>query len=641
MIVIADCETNGLENPDRLWLVVCKEVDTGKLHIFREPDRHPNDLLEFAKGVTCWVGHNFLGFDYRHINRLCPGINIDPASVIDTLVCSRTIDATRDKHSLESYGEEFGFPKLDFNDFSALTEEMVTYCIRDVELNHKVFDSQKKYIFSPIWKDAFRCEHDMVLVCNDMQANGFYFNIPLATELLNKVSAQVSVLAEELQQTFPPLPSFIRVVEPRATKFGTLNRSDFRWLLKTGDTDLSPYSVDAPFSRIEWIPFNPGSPLQVVRRLNAAGWRPTEKTKGHFKCQKEYERKPTPELRERLEEYAETGWSISETNLSTLPEDAPEAAKGLAKYLLLASRQRLLTDWLNRVQDDGRIHANFNHIGAWTQRMSHSEPNMANVPTEKPQDAPDIAELNNTLRSLFCVPKDRLLIGVDADSIQLRILAHYMGDDRFTAALTKGDKSAGTDVHSLNAKALGPVCQGRRDAKTFIYAWLLGAGIARVAEILACSYEEAKQAREDFLNYYPGLAHLRNVVIPTDAALGYFQGLDGRFVKCYGEDEGQRCHYMLGGYLQNGESIIMKRACLMWRARLRKEQVPFWQVNFVHDEWQTETVNDLDTAKYIANVQAESIKLVGEELGLKCPMAGAILNAHEKLAISTNWRDTH
>lgn len=641
MLVIADIETNGLENPDRLWLIVCKEVDTGFLHVFEEPDKYPETFLEFRKRVTGWVGHNFLGFDYRHLNRLCPGADIDPATVIDTLVVSRLTQNTRQSHSLDSYGEELGLPKLPFSDFSQLTPEMVDYCIRDVNLNYKVFLNQKKYIFSPIWKDPLRTEHDIVLVCNDMQENGFFFNKDLALSILPKISSEVDALAAKLQEAFPPVATLVRVIEPRATKFGTLNRSDFRWLLKTGDTDFSPYSPGAPFSLLEWVPFNPGSPTQVVKRLNQAGWKPTEMTKGHFKARKEYERNPTPELAEKLEKYAEIGWSISETNLDTLPADAPEAAKSLARYLLLASRKRLLEDWLNRLQPDGRIHANFNHIGAWTERMSHSEPNMANVPTEKPQDADDIKELNNVLRSLFCVPKDRLLVGVDADSIQLRILAHYMGDERFTAALVAGDKAAGTDVHSLNAVALGPVCKGRRDAKTFIYAWLLGAGIARVGEILGCTYEEAKQAREDFLNYYPGLAHLRNVVIPEDAALGFFQGLDGRYISCYGIDEGQRRHYMLGGYLQSGESIIMKLACLKWRARLKKERIPFWQVNFVHDEWQTETVNDHDTALYIANVQAESIKLVGEELGLRCPMAGAILNAHEKLAIGLNWRDTH
>jgi DNA polymerase-1 len=641
VIVICDIETNGLINPDRLWLIVCKETESGKIHTFREPDRHPEAFLKFAQSVSVWVGHNFIGFDIRHLNRLVPGAALDVSTVVDTLVVSRLVNATRDQHSLESYGEEEGLEKLPFSDFSQLTEEMVTYCIRDVELNYRVYERFKPFINSDLWKSALRTEHDIAVVCNELHDNGFYFDIDKANELLTTVTAKTETLHRELIAAFPPRTKVIRTVTPRLTKHGTLHRGDFKFLLSQGITDLTPYSEGATFTLFEWVPFNPGSTVQIVSRLNEAGWRPTEKTKGHFLAEKEAERNPSPENDERLAAFRQTGWSISERNLSTLPATAPAAARTLATYLLWSNRRRLLVDWLEQVAPDHRIHGNFRHIGAWTHRMSHSEPNLANVPTEKPQDTDDIKELNNTLRSLFCVPRDRLLIGVDADSIQLRILAHYMDDPRFTEALIRGDSEKGTDLHSLNAKALGAPCKGRRDAKTFIYAWLLGAGVARVAEILGCSWEEAKQAREDFLNYYPRLQHLRQVVIPRDATAGYFKGLDGRFVVCYGNSEDQRNHYMLGGYLQNGESIVMKRANLLWRRRLRAEKVPFWQVNFVHDEWQTETVNDPATAEYIAKVQADSIRIVGEELNLKCPLAGSILNAHKKLAIGHDWRETH
>ena len=98
---------------------------------------------------------------------------------------------------------------------------------------------------------------------------------------------------------------------------------------------------------------------------------------------------------------------------------------------------------------------------------------------------------------------------------------------------------------------------------------------------------------------------------------------------------------MLAGYLQNGESVVMKRANILWRKRLISERVDFKQVNFVHDEWQTETPGDLELAKYIAEVQADSIRLVGEQLKLRCPLAGSVLNSHKQLAIGQNWSQTH
>jgi DNA polymerase-1 len=644
MIVICDIETNGLKNPDRLWLIVCKEIESGKVHVFKEPDRNPYEFSQFAKKVTQWVGHNFLAFDYRHINRLCSGVSIDPTRVVDTLVISRLTNFLRKEgHSLSSFGDDLNLPKLDFNDWSSLSEDMIEYCVRDVEINYKLYLKQLPFIQSPLWKKSLRVEHDLVLVCNSIQDHGFFFDKDKAQEVYLSVSSEVSELEASLTASFPPKTKLYKEVLPRATKYGTLHKAQFKWLEKLGGdaNDLLDYTPGYPFSVFTWEPFNPGSTSQIVERLNEAGWKPKEKTKGHYIAWKEYERNGTKENAERLAKFLQTGWSISEANLATLPEDAPPAAKSLARYLLLRNRKKLLETWLEAVGEDGRIHPTLNGLGAWTHRMSHTDPNLANVPTEKPQDPDDIKELNQTLRSLFCVPKDRLLIGVDADSIQLRILAHYMNDPKFTEALINGDKSKGTDLHSLNAVALGAPCKGRRDAKTFIYAWLLGAGVERVAEILGCSIEEAKKAREDFLAYYPGLQKLKQVQIPFDAARGYFEGLDNRFVSCYGEDEAQRRHYMLGGYLQNGEKVVMAHANIRWRARLDRERVPYWQVNFVHDEWQTETLNDMDLAMYIANVQAESIKEVGLELNLRCPMAGSILGAHEAVAIGRNWRETH
>lgn len=640
MFVIADIETNRLDNPDRLWLIVCKEVETGKVHVFREPDREPEAFREFASRVGVWIGHNFLGFDYLHINRLCPGVCIDPNTVIDTLVVSRLTNFERERgHSLDAWGETLGLSKISFNDWSCLSEEMVRYCIRDVEVNYKVYLELLPFIQSPLWKESLRTEHSMVLVCNDMHNNGFYFDIDKAQTLCHSILRALDDVEADLQEAFPPKAKAIREITPKATKHGTIHRGDFKWVV---DGDLTPYSVGAPFTLLTWEPFNSASPSQIVERLNEAGWKPFEKTKGHFLLEREVQtlqrqRKPVPkEALERLEKYRVSGWKVSEANLETLPETAPGAARKLVRALILKNRYRLLQDWISRVDpSDGRIHGSFNHIGAWTHRMSHADPNLANIPTEKPQDTEETKEINRTLRSLWCTPEDRLLVGVDADSIQLRILAHYMQDERFIDALVNGDKSKGTDVHSLNAKALGPVCQGRRDAKTFIYAWLLGAGIARVADILACLYDEAREARENFLRYYPGLETLKTVDIPRDAHNGYFTGLDGRFIPCNDE------HYMLAGYLQNGEQVIMKRACLKWRAQLTKEKIPFWQVNFVHDEWQTETINDMEVAKYVAEVQAKSIELVGQELGLRCPLKGSILGGHDQIAIGNNWYDTH
>ena len=620
MWVICDIETEQLVNPKYLWVVVVTEVETGKVHVFRNLHSSKADkeaFEEISKKISCWIGHNFIGFDKEVIEKHT-NVKINNNNVIDTLVVSRLLyQGIEGGHSLEAIGNRLGFPKTYFKDFSKYSKEMEDYCIQDTLVTLKYFNSIKDYIYSKQWRDALRLEHDVAFICKELHNNGFHFDYKKATELYKEINDKVETLTVDLIKDFKPRTTLIREIYPKATKHGTISKVDFRWT-----DDLSLYTVGQPFSLIEYIPFNPGSPKQVVERLNECGWQPYEKTKGFIEAEKNNEV-------EKLEHYSKYGWKISENNLATLPKDAPESARKLVQWLTLNSRRSTLATWFKAYNEASkRIHGNFNPIGAWTQRMSHSDPNMANIPAGDNLYAKE-------MRSLWSVPENKYLIGVDADGIQLRVLAHYMNDKDFTEALIRGKKEDGTDAHTLNMKALGPICLSRDDAKTFIYAWLLGAGIVKVSQILKCSPIEAKEAVNSFILRYPGLKYLKEVVIPKDAKRGYFEGFDGRYVKCDSE------HLMLAGYLQNGESVIMKRANVLWRQQLIDEGISFKQVNFVHDEWQTEVEKDYELALRVAKIQADSIRQVAEDLNLRCPFEGSILNQHKQIAIGYNWSETH
>lgn len=335
-----------------------------------------------------------------------------------------------------------------------------------------------------------------------------------------------------------------------------------------------------------------------------------------------------------LEHYKRYGWKINDTNLRTLPKSAPEAAQDLTKWLTLEGRRSSLEEWLRCVsEEDSRIHGKFWHIGAWTHRMSHSNPNQANIPAlfhEEPANAVEVVKkkYDGEMRACFKVPEDSWLVGCDAEGIQLRILAHYMKSEAYVGAITKGRKEDETDIHNLNKRALGPVCKNRDTSKTFIYAHILGARTGKVSEILGCSIPEAKRAEESFLDALPELRRLRQLDIKRDAMRGYFVGLDGRKVPCNSE------HLMLSGYLQNGESIIMKKAAVLWNKELKASGVKYKMCDFVHDEWQTEVRGSYEEAEYVGKVQADAIRQTGEDLGLFCPLAGSF-------DIGKNWMETH
>lgn len=583
------------------------------------------------------MGHNLIGYDLPVLHRL-GGEAVSSAlrglRTVDTLVISRLLDFGQSGgHSLARWGEVLGISKGEFKGpWDEWTQEMEDYCVQDTAVSLALYKRFKPYLDSPRWKAPFRLEHFMAEVSYDLHVNGFNFDIDKCKELCYTIGIEREKIDGELLSAFSPKVRFIREISPKFTKFGTLNKSDFRW----AGPDLSAFN-GGPFSLIEYETFNPASPAQIVERLNDAGWKPTEKTKGHLQALRDSKSKDdeTKQLAlKKLEKFARTGWTVSEENLKTLPPEAPEAAKKLARRILLASRERTLTEWINAYREDGRIHGRPQSIGAWTHRMAHQDPNTGNIPR-------DDATFGIEMRSMWNVPDGSYLVGVDAEGIQLRVLAHYINDLRFTQSVVSGRKEDGTDPHSLNKQALGEPCKSRNDAKTFIYAWLLGAGIGKVADILGCSYGEAVTANENFLRYYPGLQLLKSNQIPQDAARGFFEGFDGRYVRIFGDDRGAKEHFCLAGYLQNGEVCVMKRATEIWYPRLKNEGIPFKLVNLVHDEWQNQVDADYDTALYVANVMADSIRQAGEDFNLRCPMAGSILGGHGKIAIGRTWYETH
>lgn len=582
--------------------------------------------MAYARGVGTWIGHNILWFDCPVLDKLRPGWRDHNPTCTDTYVISCLLDQRiAGGHSIAAWGERLGEKKIgkDIEDWSQPTELMLERCISDVRVNYLLYKRFLKYITSPIWQKAIEVEHFIASRCRELHETGFHFSLDKAKELWYTLDEQLKELDDEILRAFLPRPRFVREVVPRLTKHGTLNKSDFRF---RKDGDLSDYN-GGPFSLIEFEPFNPGSPVQIVERLNEAGWKPTEKTKGHIQAIRD---KDT----EKIETFSKVGWTVSEENLKTLPDTAPPAAKTLARRIMLASRQRTLTEWINSYDPSTqRIHGSFNGIGAWTHRMSHTAPNTGNIARED-------ALYGSEMRSMWSASDGCWLVGVDAESIQLRVLAHYIDDYQFTQSLLTGKKEDGTDVHSLNAKALGPICQSRNVAKTFIYSWLLGAGIGKTSQVLSCSYGEAQQAVSNFIEAYTGLKYVKEELIPEDAKRGFFQGFDGRWVKIFGEDFSARRHFTLAGYLQCGEVCVVKHAVRKAYNDLKEMGVPFKLVNIVHDEIQAE-VPSYDIGVIVGDTFADAIRWAGEDLNLRCPMAGSVLNAHGERAIGTNWLFTH
>lgn len=626
-LLILDIECDGLD-PTRVWVACTKDYQTGERRTWLEPDKNgTGDFLKYIRGYTL-VAHNGLGYDIPVLNRLL-NAKLPLRSVLDTLVLSRLANSwDYSSHSLGDWGERLGYEKFQYTDWSALSTEMVEYCVRDVEITEQILKKLEPWWNDESQRKAIRLELDSAIICEDLQRIGFPFNVEEARELITNLDGNLDALRTSFQLLFPPRPVKVKEVVPKLTRRGTISRVPFSFL---GDTspEEAGYVEGQPFSLIQFQEFDPSSTKQRIDALWSLGWRPTDKTDGHIKAIKEGNT-------ERIKShYGRYGWKVNDTNLSTLPRNAPEAAKRLVEWLVLSSRKSTLESWIGEYNENtGRIHGKFNHIGAWTHRKSHSGPNMANIPAvpEAPKGREPTAiesiglELNPRMRGLWRASPGKVLVGCDAEGIQLRILAHYVNDEAYTKAIVDGRKEDESDIHSVNRRLLGLPSITRDHAKTFIYAWILGASVSKVADILDCNNGEARRAVDTFLRSVPGLKRLRDEEIRRDVEQGFFIGLDGRYVKCDSD------HLMLAGYLQNGESIIMKVANRLWRNQLEKEGIWYEQVNDVHDEWQTQC--DASNADRVGEIQTASIRQAGIDLGLRCRLDG-------KYKVGRNWAETH
>jgi DNA polymerase-1 len=616
---VLDTETNALKNYTKVHVLVFRDCATGEVSkVFRKrtKDSDNKDIQGYINTIDVLCGHNIIGFDFGVLDYLNVKV---PSRVVDTLVVGRMLNFSKDGgHSLEAYGDIFGIDKSSFSDFSEWSQELEDRCITDTEINYKLFKKFEKHIFSERWREALDNEHYAAYICNTIGNKGITFDYTLGLNLKKEINLKLDTLRDTFKEIFKPKSKLLRVINPSVTSKGSIALKDFRWL---EDKDLRAYSPEEPFSLFTYEEFNPNSPSQIVARLNEAGWKPTDKTKGHILAEKSKDKAA-------LEKFKVTGWKINEENLATLPKDAPEGARKLAEWLLISSRASDLSEWLNAYNPStGRIHGNFTSIGGWSQRVSHSNPNMANIPAVKNRKG-EPALYGWEFRSLWLAAQGRKLLGVDAEGIQLRLFAHLCEDYRLIEAVQNGNKEEGTDIHTLNKLVLGPICRSREVSKTYIYAMLLGAGDRKRAEILDATRKEADEAYNRLLSYYPGIAKLQNGRLAREGARGYITCIDGRYLPL------PEARLALTGHLQSGEKIIMTKAMRIWEKELSNLKDKFDLVNWVHDEWQTEVEDDEKIIKTVAEAQMDGIVQAGEAYNLNIQLAGSY-------KVGRNWAETH
>ena len=492
---------------------------------------------------------------------------------------SRLYNPVRENgHSLKTWGYRLGVPKQEQPEFNNYSPVMLNYCEQDVILNEAVY----KYLLDEgagFSKKSFDLEQQVAIIMNEQEKTGFYFDSKQAMTLLAELKQNMADVEDEVQKTFKPKWVDDKLVTPYIKKDGTLS--------KRGLTDEEYKSIQKSdhtqsFMRQKLVEFNLGSRKQIGEYLIDFGWKP--------------------------ERFTPTGQPIvDEATLKKITHI--KEAKLIADFLLYQKRIAQVSSWIDELKED-RVHGRVIPNGTITGRMTHRNPNMAQVPNIH-------SPFGKECRACWSVPEGYKLVGIDASGLELRMLAHYMNDSNYIEEVVNGD------IHSTNQELAG--LKTRDQAKTFIYALVYGAGDAKIGSIINGDIKKGKALKNRFFSNLPALKKLRDRVQQA-ANRGFLKGIDGRKIHVRSQ------HAALNTLLQGSGAIVMKQAMINLYELIKLNVVDAHFVANIHDEWQLQVKES--QADYIGRLGIECIEKVTEQFKMRCDLTG-------EYKVGGNWSETH
>ena len=273
--------------------------------------------------------------------------------------------------------------------------------------------------------------------------------------------------------------------------------------------------------------------------------------------------------------------------------------------------------WFNSIEGDGCIHHSCT-LSTQTGRNAHRGPNLGQVVS-----AP-------WARELFIPHPGHIMVGADLEGLELRCLGHYLArfdEGAFAEVVLNGD------IHQQNADRVG--CT-RKEVKTLTYAFIYGAGDAKLGHSLRPELSDAQkkqlggELRRKFLDAIPGLEPLIDAVKQRVRANGRLRALDGRPVFCTAE------HAALNYLLQSAGAIISKRWVVVGQNMLDAAgltyDVDYTRCAYVHDEVQLSVVPaEVDRVKQLLEAAAPE---AGRYYNFRVPITAAADHGE-------NWASTH
>ena len=431
--------------------------------------------------------------------------------------------------------------------------------------------------------DCAKLEMQLATLMAQQEASGFKFDLQRATGVRSELQNEFDELNQKLITKYVYVPGKVFIPKRNDNK----NR----------------YFSGAPMTKL--IEFNPTSRQHIAwvlqHRLGARFTKTTETGK--------------PKVDEA---------TLSEIKDIAVQQSNPELAEDCKKFIKILTLQKWLgqlsegsNSWFNSIEDDGCIHHSCS-LATQTGRNAHRGPNLGQVVS-----AP-------WARELFVPHSGMVMVGADLEGLELRCLGHYLhrfDDGNFASVVLDGD------IHQQNADRVGVT---RKEVKTLTYAFIYGAGDAKLGHSLSPELSDAQKKalgsdlRRKFLDAIPGLEPLIDAVKQKVRGTGRLRGLDGRPIFCRAE------HAALNYLLQSAGAILSKRWVLIGQELIDTTGLEYnrdyTRCAYVHDEVQFSVVPR--EADRFMQLLEDAAPLAGEYYDFKVPIAASA-------AKGNSWADTH
>ena len=286
-----------------------------------------------------------------------------------------------------------------------------------------------------------------------------------------------------------------------------------------------------------------------------------------------------------------TGYSTAADVLEKLSADYP-IVRDILEYRGLTKLKSTYADGLAVfIEEDGRIHTNFNQTITATGRISSTEPNLQNIPMRM--------ELGRQIRKVFIPREGYEFMDADYSQIELRVLAHMSGDEQLIDAYRQEE-----DIHRITASKVfhTPFEQvtdlQRRNAKAVNFGIVYGISSFGLSQDLSISKKEAAQYIEQYFATYPKVKEFIDKLVADAKEKGYTETMFGRrrpipelsssnfMQRSFGE------RVAMNAPIQGTAADIIKIAMIkVWKA-LKEEGLKSRLILQVHDELLVETARE-------------------------------------------------